>query len=91
MLAMKERLEGPIEVMVTAYFKPAKSWSRAKANLAMGKPHTQKPDADNLLKLVLDACNGVVYADDAQVARMSIAKRWAAEARTEVFIREHPL
>lgn len=36
-----------------------------------------KPDADNLGKQVLDACNGVIWDDDARVVNLSIDKRWA--------------
>ena len=32
---------------------------------------TTTPDADNLQKLVFDALNGVAYADDARIVRMT--------------------
>jgi Holliday junction resolvase RusA-like endonuclease len=34
----------------------------------------KKPDLDNLLKLLKDACNGIVWMDDSQVVIM-IAKK----------------
>ena len=34
-----------------------------------------RPDVDNAAKLVLDACNRLVYTDDAQVARLEGGKR----------------
>ena len=34
----------------------------------------QKPDADNIAKLVLDALNGVAYEDDSQVVGLFVAK-----------------
>ena len=34
----------------------------------------QKPDADNIAKLVLDALNGVAYEDDSQVIGLFVAK-----------------
>lgn len=33
-----------------------------------------KPDIDNILKLVMDALNGIAYEDDVQVARATIVK-----------------
>lgn len=39
-------------------------------------PHTSRPDVDNLAKLVLDGLNGIVFADDGQVARVRAAKAW---------------
>ena len=32
-----------------------KSWSKKKKKLMDGKPHTQRPDIDNLLKALMDA------------------------------------
>lgn len=44
---------------------------------------SRKPDLDNLVKLVLDAANGFVWADDAQVVNLRAALvRGAAEPRT---------
>ena len=34
----------------------------------------QKPDADNIAKLVLDALNGVAYEDDSQVVALLVLK-----------------
>lgn len=41
------------------------------------RPGQNLGDLDNLVKLVKDALNRVAYADDAQVAELSAAKRWA--------------
>lgn len=51
--------------------------------------HAQKPDADNVAKIVLDAlCLGGYLDDDARVSDLAIAKRWAAKgARGEVEVR----
>jgi Holliday junction resolvase RusA-like endonuclease len=38
--------------------------------------HTQKPDLDNLVKLVLDSCNGVVFGDDSQIVELLVRKAW---------------
>ncbi len=38
------------------------------------RPDTYKPDADNILKSVLDALTGVAYEDDAQVTTATVRK-----------------
>ena len=51
---------------------------------------TQKPDADNIAKLVLDALNGTAYADDSQVTRLVVIKGRRVRGNrpeTRVFVR----
>ena len=40
--------------------------------------HTKKPDRDNCDKAVLDALNGILWIDDCQICRGTIAKYIAA-------------
>lgn len=49
--------------------------------------HTQSPDADKLLRAVLDALTAVVYRDDAQVMP-SAMKVWGATPMAVVRVRE---
>ena len=45
----------------------------------------RRRDLDNLVKLVLDACNGVVWADDAQVVALDASvERGVSDPRTEL-------
>ena len=41
--------------------------------------HAQKPDADNLVKLVLDRItrSELIWRDDSQVAYLTVAKYWS--------------
>lgn len=87
-LYVREPLAGPVRVSVTAIFKPAPSWSKKKTQKHLGKPHTQTPDADNLMKAILDGLNGVAFIDDAQVADQQCRKLWGEEAKTIVTIQE---
>jgi len=48
---------------------------------------SRKPDVDNILKVVLDALNGVAYKDDARVYKTSCVKFYSAEPRLEVTIK----
>lgn len=51
---------------------------------------TQRPDYDNLEKLVCDALNGIFWEDDCQVIGSVCMKHWteAGSERTEVSIYE---
>lgn len=51
-----------------------KSWSRKRTREADGQPHERVPDADNLLKALLDA----VYGDDAHIWTITPAKVWSS-------------
>jgi Holliday junction resolvase RusA-like endonuclease len=83
-------ISGPIRVDVIAVFKPAKSWSAKKTREALGRPHTQKPDKDNVEKLVLDALSGIAYPDDSQVWDGGTRKVWGAVAKTVVTVSQEP-
>lgn len=51
------------------------SWSKKKRAEHDGKPHTQRPDLDNLLKAVMDA----VLPEDCSIWWLSrVEKRWAS-------------
>ena len=53
-------------------------WFETKKSERWGRPHTHKPDRDNLDKLVLDACVKVsaLAGDDCRVSAGLIRKRW---------------
>ncbi len=77
--------------MVCVYDIPT-SWKLGKQSAAHQGVvfHTGRPDQDNLQKLVMDALSGVVYADDAQIAKSSFVKRFGKPARTIVRFTELP-
>ena len=49
--------------------------------------HTQKPDIDKCVRVVLDALTSVAYADDAQVVQVHARKGWATDAGPGVRVR----
>lgn len=57
-----------------------KSWSKKKKNEMNGKPHTQKPDVDNLLKGLMDA----VYGDDSHIHTVFTQKIWGNDGYIEI-------
>ena len=44
---------------------------------------TKKPDADNVLKLVMDSLNGAAYRDDVQIVDARVVKRWCRPGERE--------
>lgn len=57
---------------------------RAPRKMDIGNYKTTKPDIDNLLKLVLDAANGIVWWDDGQVVQTTVTKLYAEKAATVI-------
>jgi Holliday junction resolvase RusA-like endonuclease len=79
----------PIRVVVVASFDIPKSWNKVKREAATKQlipPY--KPDIDNVLKIVLDACNRVVYVDDTQVVHAAAFKVFANEPKLTIIIEE---
>ena len=48
---------------------------------------TKKPDADNVMKIILDALNGVAYEDDRQIVALAIRKTYGEKPGVRVEIR----
>lgn len=86
-MAMRGRplFAGPVEMEVDAVFIPPASWSKKKREAATWK--ATKSDLSNILKLLEDSFNGIIYADDAQIAKLSAAKRYGAAASISVVVR----
>ena len=72
--------KGAIVQMQTNFIFPMpKSWSKKKQQQMCGNYHCQTPDISNLVKAVEDACKGIVYPDDAQIATISAQKWWGPD------------
>ena len=76
-------LEGPLFLSVEAFYVVPSSWSKLRQREAVWK--ASKPDLDNIAKLVEDACNKVVWVDDAQIAAMTLTKKYGE--REEIRVR----
>ena len=73
-------IAGPLELSIRCVLQIPASWSKKKKDMAaLGVVcATKKPDIDNVIKGIKDACNGVCWVDDAQVVKVSIEKRYGA-------------
>lgn len=83
-----------LRVSVIAWFPVPVSWPKWKREAAAAGDiyPTGKPDADNILK-VLDALNGVLWHDDAQIVEAVGRKRYCAVGgapRLFVFVEPMP-
>ena len=71
-------LEGPIMLHAQFGIKLPTSQERKRSP----KPRiwrTKKPDLDNLIKLVKDACSGIAFLDDNQIVKVSAEKIQCAQ------------
>jgi Holliday junction resolvase RusA-like endonuclease len=84
----RELITGPVIAAIKLIMPAPKSWSEKKRNQAINGVirHCGKPDLDNAAKLILDALNGVVYADDKQIHALIITKEYGAAPRTIIEI-----
>lgn len=74
-------ISDPTVVAFRFYMPIPKSWSKKERSYMIGRPHVKKPDLDNLIKLVKDAGNGILWEDDSLI--------WAYEKSFKVYS-EHP-
>jgi Holliday junction resolvase RusA-like endonuclease len=81
-------LSGPLTVSVLVRLAPPVSASKKlrSAMLAGEAWPTKKPDLDNIVKAVLDGCDGVAFGDDAQVCWINAGKIYAEAAGVDVTI-----
>ena len=76
----------PVRLWLVCYLPIPKSISKQEKAERAGNPHTlENSDIDNLLKLVMDALTGTVWAGDGQVYTTEATKYWAVtEGRIEI-------
>ena len=77
---------GPVALEIIATFAIPGSWTKAKKAALAHKPHTQKPDCDNIAKAVCDGLNRIAWADDSQVSGLSVSKFWGVTNQTTIFV-----
>ncbi|MES2346710.1 MAG: RusA family crossover junction endodeoxyribonuclease [Pseudomonadota bacterium] len=78
-----------IEVLLELRMQIPVSWSKKKQVAASaGKVRaTKKPDIDNVVKSILDASNGIVWIDDAQVVVLTVRKLYHADPCVMIGVR----
>ena len=84
-------IESRVKVTIIAYFGIPKSTSKKKeAEMLQGNiSPTKKPDADNIIKIVLDAMNKFAFNDDTQVTKLEIEKKYDKAPRIYIKVEEY--
>lgn len=78
----------PLRVAIHAYKAVPKGTSKGKRSDMLERKIRPciKPDTDNVIKIVLDALNGIAYKDDKCVVAVSASKYYADEEFMDVEI-----
>lgn len=82
-------MEGACRVVMDIRLTVPLSWSAKKRQQALDGQllPTKKPDADNVIKAIFDALNGIVWQDDVQVVQLQASKRYSAVPGVTVVVR----
>ncbi len=86
--AMKgqHKFKGPLRITVKAYVSLLKGFSTTERLAALSGRLCPRGDVDNFAKICLDACNGIVYGDDAQAVVLLAYKAFAVEPMMRIEI-----
>lgn len=87
-MAGRALFAGAVSVVMQIALPIPASWSKKKQAQAAADQllPTTKPDADNTVKAVFDAINGVVWGDDTQVVDLLVRKRYRARPGVSVIV-----
>ena len=81
-------LIGPLSVSLT-FYRPVQrsiSQSERERRLSNKSKPVVKPDTDNYIKATLDALNGVLWHDDAQIVKIAGEKRYSDRPKITVSV-----
>ena len=83
-------LEGPLRIEVECLYSiPVSASKKKQREMAEGRIRpTKSPDADNCLKVVADALNGIMYKDDSQIVEALVTKNYDKSCRVIVTVGE---
>lgn len=82
--------EKVLQVHIQAFYPIPKAFNKSQKKAASSEElrPTTKPDCDNIIKVVLDALNGVAYYDDKQVVCVSCNKYYGESGYLHITIEE---
>ena len=84
-------IEGRVQVEINANFEVPKSAKKADKELMLENKinPTKKPDIDNIVKIVLDAMNGIAFKDDTQITKLQVEKTYSLNESVAIKISEY--
>lgn len=87
-LGGEHRFDGAVGMHIAVHLEPAASTPMSKrAKMLAGEIRANhRPDTDNVVKAILDGCNGVVFRDDVDVVELIATKSYAAVAGVTVSV-----
>lgn len=78
----------PLALILVARFAVPASASKKRRALLLGQPHAQKPDIDNIVKLVADSLTMAgAWLDDKQVTTVVARALWAEVPSLDIQVR----
>lgn len=89
-LGSQPMLKGAVAVHMTVFYQPPISTPPSMlAKMLGGVEHAAKrPDIDNLAKVIMDGCQGVLYANDLLVVELVAVKVYAEAPGVQVTVVE---
>ena len=79
-------LQGALRCTVVFVFAIPQGKRKGKHKIEPGAPCLLKVDRGNLLKLIEDAMNGLVYDDDSQIVSGDVSKVWGDVDETQIHV-----
>ena len=73
---------GAIRLTIEAYFKAP----TGREGMIL-YPCMKRPDIDNIVKIVMDAGNNILWEDDSQIVHIDAMKQWGINERLEITVR----
>ena len=83
--------EGRVQVEINALFEVPKSTKQSDKELMLENKinPTKKPDIDNIVKIILDAMNGIAFKDDTQITKLFVEKTYSTSEAVKIKISEY--
>lgn len=71
----------PLRAVLTIFYSIPISYTKKRVQAIRNglEVPCKKPDVDNIIKIILDALNGIAYKDDCQVVEIYAAKKYTEE------------
>lgn len=76
----------PLKVTMEFHMPIPSSWTKRKKKGISHKPHSSRPDIDNLLKFVNDTLNKILWEDDALIYEIHARKFYSEEPKTRIYV-----